>query len=109
MTASKVAPLVWSLAQTCACERVRFSPLHNAPETAGKAHVICVGTPRGVGCRARASPEAPVEVSDSTGRLRGPRGPAQTGWLVGPLAQTVERRHHTPRVTGSIPVRSTMR
>jgi len=35
MTASKVAPLVRSLAQTCACERVRFPPLHNAPETAG--------------------------------------------------------------------------
>ena len=65
--------------------------------------------PRGVECRARASPEAPVEVSDSTGRLRGPRGPVQTGWLVGPLAQMVERRHHTPRVTGSSPVRSTMR
>lgn len=27
----------------------------------------------------------------------------------GPLAQMVEHRHHTPRVTGSIPVRSTMR
>lgn len=36
-------------------------------------------------------------------------GQLQTGWLVGPLAQMVERRHHTPRVTGSIPVRSTMR
>ena len=35
MTASKVAPLVWSLAQICACEQVRFPPLHNAPETAG--------------------------------------------------------------------------
>lgn len=46
-------------------------------------------------------------VSDSTGRLRGPRGPAQTGWLFGPLAQMVEHRHHTPRVTGSSPARST--
>ena len=27
----------------------------------------------------------------------------------GPLAQTVEHRHHTPRVAGSIPARSTMR
>jgi hypothetical protein len=35
MTASKVASLVWSLAQTCACERVRFPPLHNATDTAG--------------------------------------------------------------------------
>lgn len=77
MTTSKVAPLVWSLAQTCACERVRFSPLHNAPETAGKAHVICVGTPRGVGRRARASIGDPEECLAPQGisvvRAAGPR------------------------------------
>ena len=34
--------------------------------------------------------------------------PRQAGFS-GPLAQMVEHRHHTPRVTGSSPVRSTMR
>lgn len=109
MTASKVAPLVRTLAQTCACERVRFPPLHNAPETAGKAHVICVGTPRGVGWQSagqlgmtQRSVWLHKAISGSARLV--PDRPA-----FGPLAQMVERRHHTPRVTGSIPVRSTMR
>lgn len=46
-------------------------------------------------------------VSDFTGRLRGPRGPVQTGWLVGQLAQMVERPVTSREVVGSIPARST--